>query len=168
MSENYIVINGKRTELTREQLEQLGIKEEGNKRWRAKKGKCYWSINLSVSKYGYDETYDCDVYSTIDNALYDAHNYFQTKAEAQRYSDVLNIEMKLRKYADEHNGEFNNGYRILYCFISAENKSEIGYIWKEDHEFVPRCIKFSGVDVIDGAIEEIGKDKVIEYLTYEW
>lgn len=167
MSENYIVINGERAELTREQLKQLGIKEESNKRWRAEK-ECRYLLVHPVKYVGHDADSYVDSNTTIDNMYYYTHNYFQTKEEAQKYADVLNTEMKLRKYADEHNGEFNNGYRIPYCFISAENKPEIGYIWKENCEFVPRCIKFSGVDVIDGAIEEIGKDKVIEYLTYEW
>lgn len=98
-----------------------------------------------------------DEHFPIDNIRYNTHNYFQTETEAQKYADVLNTEIELRKYADEHNSEFNNGYRILYCFISEES-----------YEFIPRCIKFSSVDVIDDAIEEIGKDKVIEYLTYEW
>lgn len=44
MSENYIVINGKRAELTKEQMEQLGIEVEGNKRWRAKKGGLYFYV----------------------------------------------------------------------------------------------------------------------------
>ena len=35
MSDNYIMINGKRLDLTNEQLKQLGIPIKENKRWRA-------------------------------------------------------------------------------------------------------------------------------------
>lgn len=43
---NYIVINGKRTELTKEQLEQLGIKTSKNlwirASWTTREGKPCW------------------------------------------------------------------------------------------------------------------------------
>lgn len=167
MSENYIVINGKRAELTREQLEQLGIKKESNKRWRAAKECRYWFAH-SVMYVGYAADSYIDSNSQINNTHYYTHNYFQTREEAQKYADVLNTEMRLRKYADEHNGDFNNGYRRLCGFISEEGKPEMDSIWEKDSELIPRCIKFSDTTVIDGAVKEIGKDKVIEYLTYEW
>ena len=44
MSENYIVINGKRAELTKEQMEQLGIEVKENKRWRANDRYEYWIV----------------------------------------------------------------------------------------------------------------------------
>ena len=45
MGENYIVINGKKAELTEEQLEKLGIKTSNNKRWRAKENEKYYCVN---------------------------------------------------------------------------------------------------------------------------
>ena len=45
MGENYIVINGKRAELTEEQLEQLGIKVSNNKRWRGNLDEKYYCVD---------------------------------------------------------------------------------------------------------------------------
>ena len=39
-NENYVVINGKKAELTEEQLKQLGIEAGKNKRERVKVGGC--------------------------------------------------------------------------------------------------------------------------------
>lgn len=46
MSENYIVINGKKMDLTEEQLKQLGIEVRKNPFERSAKGGRYFYINV--------------------------------------------------------------------------------------------------------------------------
>ena len=75
--------------------------------------------------------------------------------------------MLLKKYADEHNGEFkeykyelglynNNNNQI--CVVKNLNFSNHG----------GHSVYFSSRSIAKNAIEEIGKDRIIEYLAYEW
>lgn len=163
MGENYIVINGKKAELTQKQLEKLGIKEDKNRRWRAENGERYWFAKLSMNKCGYDAVSDTEMYSLVDDGYYYTHNYFQTKEDADKYASVLNTEMELMKYADENNEEFGKHvYLLKYCdnkiFHHKVNKVEVP----------PRNIKFSNDIIAHRAIISVGTNRVIEYLTYEW
>ena len=159
MSENYIVINGKRAELTKEQMEQLGIKVEENKRWRAKTNKDYWYVNSCNNT---EQSWDTN--SRCDNFRYYSHNYFQTKEEAEIYARVLETEMLLKKYADEHNEEFGDcKYELYTNGIDLVLVSSI----LGSHIF-SRVIWFSSENVALEAINEIGKDRILEYLAYEW
>ena len=98
MSENYIVINGKKAELTEEQLKKLGIQVSNNKRWRGNLDEKYYRVD-TFNKVSSLE----DINSDYDTWLYDSHNYFKTRKDAEKYARVLKTEMLLRKYADEHN-----------------------------------------------------------------
>lgn len=57
-------------------------------RWRAKKGGCYYFIDVNLTVKSIDDTY-----STFDNELWDAFNYFRTKEQAEeaakRVKEVL-------------------------------------------------------------------------------
>lgn len=163
MSENYIVINGKRAELTEEQMKQLGIEVEGNKRWRASRQKEYWFM----SSGGAVET-KLDYYNSYDDLRYYSHNYFKTKEEAEIYARVLETEMLLKRYADEHNGEFG---KYKYDFYTT---NEIGSVLVGNvsdsyiYSFYSRAIWFSSNDIALNAVKEIGEERIKEYLTYEW
>lgn len=161
MSENYIVINGKRAELTKEQMEQLGIEVEKDKRWRASSGYGYWFVNADNLADTAQEGYDI-----YDDFRYYSHNYFQTLEEAETYNRVLETEMLLKKYADEHNGEF--GY--FKCCIIKRQYEEPSVI----RVLINRCsgriknVWFSTEKIALDAIKEIGSERIKEYLTYEW
>ena len=163
MSENYIVINGKKAELTEEQLKQLGIGLPKNKRWRGNLNEKYYRVNTfnQVSSLR-------DVDSDDDTWLYDSHNYFKTREDANKYARVLKTEMLLRKYADEHNEDMVwDGMRRHYFFYFniGRNTVSIDYYTcsKEARE-----IYFSSREIAEAAIKEIGEDRIKEYLTYEW
>lgn len=159
MSENYIVINGKRAELTKEQMEQLGIEIEENKRWRADHGEKYYLVNTTGDVLDARERND-----TSSFFRYYSHNYFRTREEAKIYARVLETEMLLKKYADEHNEEFGDCKYELYT--DEIDSVLIGIVLVSC--IYTRTIWFSSDDVALEAIKEIGKDRVIEYLTYEW
>lgn len=164
MSENYIVINGKKAELTKEQLEKLGIKEKKDRRWRAEHKEKYWFVKLALDKYGYIIDSDTEMYALIDNKRYYAHNYFQTQEEAQKYANVLNTEMELMKYADENNDKIVGDWYYLYSY-----NTEKDYRIARATEFrIPRNIKFSSREIANNAVVAVGRDRVIEYLAYEW
>ena len=164
MSENYIVINGKRAELTEEQLQQLGIKVSNNKRWRGNLHERYYRVNTfnQVSSLR-------DVDSDDDTWLYDSHNYFKTREDADKYARVLETEMLLHKYADEHNDELTwcsqNScvWNIYYDYDT--DKPNFGS-WTK-YKF-PHTVYFSSEKIARDALEEIGEERIKEYLTYEW
>nr|DAU29323.1 MAG TPA: hypothetical protein [Caudoviricetes sp.] len=161
MSENYIVINGKRAELTKEQMEQLGIEEKKkDKRWRADGHTKYWFLD---SQNRIDS--DMELRQREDDFRYYSHNYFQTKEETETYARVLETEMLLKKYADEHNGEFINFKYYLLWFKTA---TELQIDFLTSYARRPRTIFFSSKEIIQDAIEEIGLKRIKEYLTYEW
>lgn len=159
MSENYIVINGKRAELTKEQMEQLGIEVKENKRWRANDRYEYWFVEDSGHLRG---TVEANCY--CDDFRYYSHNYFRTEEEARIYARVLETEMLLKKYADEHNEKFGDCKYELYT--DEIDSVLIGVVLVSC--IYTRTIWFSSDDVALEAIKEIGKDRIIEYLTYEW
>ena len=163
MSENYIVINGKKAELTEEQLEKLGIEVLKNRRCRVYKYQLYYFVdynNLVLSTY--------DAYDTADDCLYYSHNYFKTREEAEKYARVLKTEMLLRQYADEHNEDMPwDGMRRHYFFyfnIDSNTVSTDYYTFSKE----ARKIYFSSREIAEAAIEEIGEERIKEYLTYEW
>lgn len=163
MSENYIVINGKRAELTKEQMEQLGIEVEGNKRWRNVNGGEYWFVD-SNNEVRNDEEYGYN----YDNFRYYSHNYFQTKEEAETYARVLGTETLLKKYADEHNTGFKDFKDVKYYLIWSSIADDFSIDFVEYYACRPRTIFFSSREIAQNAIKEIGLERILEYLTYEW
>lgn len=160
MSENYIVINGNKVELTNEQLNQLGIGVEGNKRWRALNKGGYWFVNADnladVAQEGYD---------IYDDFRYYSHNYFSTREEVETHARILETEMLLKRYADEHNEKFGD-YKCCITWLLKNNKYQIEFVSSYVHR--PRIIFFSSKEITQNAIKEIGEERIIEYLTYEW
>ena len=165
MSENYIVINGKRAELTEEQLNQLGIGLPKNKRWRAERGEKYYRVNTFNEISSLRECC-CD----NDDWCYYSHNYFKTKEEAEKYARVLETEMLLRKYADEHNDELTwcspNNFVWSICYSHLHHNDISFECWGTSQ--LARTVYFSSKDIAQSATKEIGKERIKEYLTYEW
>lgn len=96
MSENYIVINGKKMDLTEEQLKQLGIEVRKNPFERVKNGKTYWCIDENNDLCDYQEQADF-----TDTSLYDAVNYFNDDAFAKQVALHQLLYRKLLKFAYE-------------------------------------------------------------------
>ena len=163
-NENYIVINGKKAELTEEQLKQLGIEVGKDKRERVKAGDVFFFVDSSGR---IDSRFDNRF--AFSSYCYDTHNYFKTEEEAEKYAEVLEIKRQLMKFADEHNDK-----------IDWEDIDQFGYIFywnpclndiricKDGFKTAPEIIYFSSVDIAQQAIDEIGKENIIKYLTYNY
>lgn len=163
MSENYIVINGKRAELTEEQLEKLGIKVSNNKRWRGNLHEKYYRVDTfnQVSSLQ-------DINNDYDTWLYNSHNYFETAEEAEKYARVLETEMLLRKYADKHNEDMPWDGRCRHYFFYYNVPSNVVCIDYYTCSKEAREIYFSSREIAKAAIEKIGEERIKEYLAYEW
>lgn len=96
--ENYIVINGKRAELTKEQLKQLGIKEEyRNPFTRVGKNEIYFTLNGLCPLKEVNDNFDDDRFKD--------GNYFNDKNFAQQAYWHMLLNCRLLKYAYEHSSE---------------------------------------------------------------
>lgn len=102
--ENYIVINGKKAELTEEQLKQLGINVEVKKEtpFTRHPEKLYWSINAMNAVTG---QHDCN--DNFDNTVYNNVNYFDDYEFARQVALQQLLYRKLLKYVYE-NDDVNN------------------------------------------------------------
>ena len=163
-NKNYIVINGKKAELTEEQLKQLGIEVGKDKRERVKAGGIFFFVDRSNCIDSY-----IDNRAPRSNYCYDTHNYFRTKEEAEEYAEVLEIKRQLMKFADEHNNEIDwknakkPKYFIVYEYHTCDLITNLGYTGK-----ISEVIYFSSKEIAYQAIDEIGEDNIKKYLTYEW
>ena len=163
MSDNYAVINGKRIELTDEQVKTLGI-ERKNPFDRVAKGEVY----SLVGAYGYavschDDRLPCD------NNSFLCHNYFNDKAFANQVALHQLLYRKLLKFAydngyednQEWDGE-NAHYHIYYSHCRNVFNIELNY---EGHH---PGVYFSSSDGALQAIEEVIKPFMKEHPDFVW
>lgn len=111
MSENYIVINGKRAELTPEQLKALGLENPFERKINYK----YWKIAGDGKIY---VTTDYD--KRDDNDLYDVANYCTNMEIMQQRAYAETLNRLLWRYSMEHDGDkinWHNNYYTKYCII---------------------------------------------------
>lgn len=160
-NENYIVINGKKAELTEEQLQQLGIEVGKDKRERVKVGDVFFFVD---SRGRIDSRFDNRF--ALSSYCYDTHNYFKTKEEAEEYAEVLEIKRQLMKFADEHNGADNSQRK---WFITYHTNSLDGIALSSSaNTRNAETIYFSSKEIAKQAIDTIGTDNIIKYLTYNY
>lgn len=120
-SENYIILNGKRTELTDEQLKLLGIERPSNPFERVDKLELYYYIS------GRDDI--CcmwDGFATEDKLHFDNANYFNDEDFANRVMLHQQLYRKLLKYSYDNDAEVteedlkNNTSKYYYIYRSYE------------------------------------------------
>lgn len=101
-NENYIVINGKKTELTDEQLKQLGIKIETKRNNPFDIRANYYFINYSdnIVTANRDDDFISDV-----ELLYKNSNYFNDKTFAKQVMLHQQLYRKLLEYSYNNNAE---------------------------------------------------------------
>lgn len=147
--ENYIVINGKKAELTEDQLKALGIvTEKKNPFTRCKVGEVYYLITTGGNVDDLREMKDSD-----DNRYYDIANYCtdQNLMQQRAWHETLN--RLLWRYSMKHDGEkidWNDDkwkYIIYYdrgcCTFKADmyRTSNYNSIWFYTREIAENAIK---------------------------
>lgn len=166
MSENYIVINGKRAELTEEQMKALGIETE-------KKRKNPFERIGGGDKYYYaivsgDVLRRVDINDKTDKMLHDAINYFNDKQFANQVALHQLLYRKLLKYAYENeceDVEWNAEHTHWYIYYNIDSdKFDIGKntICKQ------QGVYFSTSRGAERAIEEVIKPFMKEHPEFVW
>ena len=159
MNNNYAVINGKKIELTDEQIEALGIETRKRLFDKVDDGGPYYFINC----YG-----GIEADSREDDALFDNVNYFNDKAFAEQVALHQLLNRKLLKFAYENNcedrewGTKHEHWRIYYDTDS--DKFDID---------VNDAFKYQGVYFLTRkgakrAIEEVIKPFIKEHPEFVW
>ena len=118
MNDNYAVIDGKKIELTEEQLKALGIKVE------TKRKNPFKDVDRFEDYYFVDRNNEVHASmktdSSVDNQMYTSANYFSDKAFAEQVALHQLLYRKLLKFAYENDcedrewGTKYEHYRIYY------------------------------------------------------
>lgn len=165
MSENYIVINGKKTNLTDEQLKQLGIGIEvrNNPFERVKKGRKYWSVDENNDLCDYEESDDF-----IDATLYDVANYFNDTNFAEQVGLHQLLYRKLLRFAydngcEDHEWNGNNEhYSICYDYYMQ------CFLVPTTYNVKSRDVFFSSKEDAQRAIKEVVEPFMKEHPEFVW
>lgn len=164
MSKNYIVINGKKAELTREQLEALGIVEkEKNPFDRAPLSEYFFiDVHGQVHRH-YDKKFP------YEEGTYDNVNYFTDETFANQVALHQLLYRKLLKFA------YDNGYEDTMEWDGCVGHWTIYYspdVRKYDvagfaaHKFA--CVWFSCAEGAERAIKEVVEPFMKEYPDFVW
>lgn len=164
--DNYIVINGKKAELTKEQLEKLGIKvEKENSFTRRPYGEKYYYITNSGKINFY-----CEDNSNYDTQMFDNVNYFNDKNFAQQVALHQLLYRKLLKYAYENDATDcdwtdSNSKKYFLSKDTVTNEMYIDFNYTLKHSGV---VYFNSVKVAKQAIEDVVKTFIEENPDFVW
>lgn len=164
MSENYAVINGKRVELTEEQVKTLGIETRKNPFDRVERCSNYYRITDNNMVDDYVENGDY-----TDSHLYKVNNYFNDKEFAQQVALHQLLNRKLLKFAYDNGCEDtewdikNNHWLILYDFDDQEFCIDANNGFK-----FQGAVYFSNSSGAKRAIKEVVEPFVKEHPEFVW
>lgn len=166
--DNYIVINGKKLELTEEQLKQLGIEvdEKRNSPFdRVSRSESYYFIHSSDNVNCAIE--DCP---EVDHHYFDNANYFNDTDFANQVMLHQQLYRKLLKYAYDNNAEDSewdkanvNSHYFIY-FDSAKGHFVVG----DNHYCHSQSIYFSSENVAKQAIQDVVEPFLAEHPEFIW
>ena len=163
MSENYIVINGKKAELTEEQLKALGIETEKANPFKRKLTYYY------ISRTG--EVMPCSDYDLPSNVGgYKVANYCTNKAIMEQRALHETLNRLLWRYSMEHKGEHKkswDGRDMFHVIMHWDNNDEEFGICALSNAFglEPR---FDTKEIAKNAIKEIIEPFMKEHPEFKW
>lgn len=163
MNNNYAVINGKRIELTDEQVKTLGVEIRKNPFERVDRGEDYFYINKygDVDYYEHDEDFE-------DGLLSQTANYFNDKDFAQQVALHQLLYRKLLKFAYCNGCEDTewNAQSAHWCiyYDTTDNKFDID----ANNGFKQQGVYFSTSRCAERAIEEVVMPFIKEHPEFVW
>lgn len=167
--ENYIVINGKKAELTEEQLKQLGIEveEKRNNPFKRHSNERYWFINTMGASVG-----SHDNNNNFDNDMYNKINYFNDYKFAKQVALHQLLYRKLLKYAWDNEAEdydeWDNDHKLHYYIIRDKRYHDRYVVTYSDYLKDSSTAYFSKKGVAENAIEDIVKPFMKEHPEFVW
>lgn len=164
MSENYLVINGRRTELTEEQLRQLGIEPEKKRKNPFDRGHDYFSISAfgGINEYTHAD-------GGIDSVLFDICNYFNDEAFAKQVELHQLLYRKLLKFAYDNECEDTaewDGDHEHWSIRYNSYRNEFRLYYQDGYK--AHEVYFSSEEGAKRAIEEVVKPFMREHPEFVW
>lgn len=163
MSDNYIVINGKRVELTDEQVKALGIETRKNPFERLAKYSSYYRVTDANQVDDYVEVLD-----STDNRLYDAANYFNDKEFAEQVALHQLLYRKLLKFAYDNAAEdveWNNQNNHWHIFYNYDDEC---FDIQCNNGFKYQSVYFASPSAAEKAIENVVMPFMKEHPEFVW
>lgn len=165
MNDSYIVINGKRAELTKEQLKTLGVEVRKNPFERCAAGEKYVTI---LGDDAIREFFDNN--DLCDNGVYNAVNYFNNEQFARQVALHQLLYRKLLKFAYDNGCEDtaewdcrNRHYHIIYSFNGKNLGFDSNDVFKQQG-----IVYFSSKDGVLQAIKEVVEPFIKEHPEFVW
>lgn len=164
MSENYIVINGKRIELTEDQLKALGIVTKKNPFERVSQSDPYYYIDAFDEIHGF-----CDNSAREDDESFNCVNYFNDKQFAVQVALHQLLYRKLLKFAYDNECEDTaewDGVNEHWCIYYGCHSDQFDTTFHTcTHHSV---VYFSSDDAASRAIEEVIKPFMKKHPEFVW
>lgn len=162
--ENYIVINGKRTDLTSEQLKELGIVVNENLFKRIKDSKYYFINDLSEVRC------DHDTQRAVDAVRYDLANYCRDKKIMNQRALHELLSRLLWRYSMTHDGDkidWSNDDTIKYKIYYDYDTKQF-YVHDNQNHQIEGVIYFYSYDIAESEIKEIIEPFMKENPDFVW
>ena len=166
MNDNYLVLNGKRVDLTEEQLKALGIVTKKNpfERVNPDSDDKYYHIRVSGDVAGYR-----DVNDDADRLLYEASNYFNDKSFAEQVALHQLLYRKLLKFAYDNGFEDTaewNGGNEHWAIRYNSYRNEFRLYYQDGYK--AHEVYFSSEEGAERAIKEIVRPFMKEHPEFVW
>lgn len=164
IGENYLVLDGKRMELTEEQKRLLNITMRKNPFAPVEKGETYYYINKEGLIDNYPNRED-----SVDISLEKSCNHFNDEAFAEQVTLHQLLYRKMLKFAwdngyedtPEWNGE-NSHWRVYY---DSDTKR---FVVSSNESYKQQSVYFSSKEGAECAIEKVIKPFIADYPEFEW
>ena len=167
MSNNYIVINGKKTELVEEQLKALGIEVETKRKNpfdEVIRFEDYYFVEKNNEVHAYMKTD-----SSVDNQMYTSVNYFNDKAFAEQIALHQLLYRKLLKYAydNEFEDEEWDGTKMHAYIIYNFTRKNYDIRWTRN-EKEPGTVYFKTPTQATAAFNEVVMPFMKDHPEFKW
>lgn len=162
MNENYLVLNGKRVDLTEEQLRALGIVARKNPFERVDDD-TYYYIKVGGEIAGYKDEDD-----NFDRKLYHVINYFNDEQFAQQVALHQLLYRKLLKFA------YDNGYEDVAKWDGVNQhwflrySCDTGVVVCTEYYYKGQDVYFSSYEAAKRASHEVVKPFMKEHPEFVW
>lgn len=165
MQDNYIVFNGKRVDLTQEQIEKLGLVETKDNSFKRKNNKFYYFIRSDG-----EVNYELDIGGDFDSNRYDIANYCTDKSLMEQRALHETLSRLLWRFSMEHDGDkidWNNHDSSKYCVSYDHIDNEFTFTANAYTQrlFTPH---FYSREIAQRAIDEIVKPFMKQHPEFVW
>lgn len=164
MSNNYAVINGKRVELTDEQVKALGVEKRKNPFERVNNDEAYYFVKNDGYVSSYTNANDC-----ADRMMYDTSNYFNDESFANQVALHQLLYRKLLKFAYDNEAvdtaEWDKG-GLHWAIRYVEKCDAFAAYWQSMYK--AQEVYFSSEEGAKRAIKEVVEPFMKEHPDFVW